>query len=101
MRQRDTKGRFVPGNTASKGHGRPPKEREERFYEITLNAVTYKDWDAIVKKARDQALRGDAVARKWLSDFLVGVPEQPISGGLSIVVNWDQVNGNGTSDNYD
>ena len=88
---RDNRGRFTKGNSG--GPGRPPKEREERYYEITMTACTFDDWQVIVKKAVDQAKRGDAVARKWLSDFLVGVPEQPISGGLSIIIDWDNVNG--------
>ena len=97
MRERDEKGRFVNGNGASRGHGRPPKEREDRYYEITMSACTFKDWEAIIKKAVDQAKRGDGVARKWLSDFLVGVPAQPITGGLQIIVDWDQANGNGNN----
>ena len=78
MTERDEKGRFVNGNGASRGHGRPPKEREDRYYEITMSACTFKDWEAIIKKAVDQAKRGDGVARKWLSDFLVGVPTKSI-----------------------
>ena len=53
-----------------------PKERETKFYEITLTAVTFDDWKAIVTKAKDQAKRGDAVARKWLADYLMGPPVQ-------------------------
>lgn len=74
MTERDEHGRFVAGNSASPG--RPPKKREERFYEITLSACTYDDWAEIVKKAVAQARRGDAVARKWLSDYIIGPPTQ-------------------------
>jgi hypothetical protein len=78
MTERDARGRFVAGNGASKGNrgGRPPKKREERYYEILISSVTFEDWKAIVKKAADQARRGDATARKWLADYIVGVPEQ-------------------------
>jgi len=56
--------------------GRPPKKREERFLEITLSTVTYKDWKEVVKKAIEKAKRGDPTARKWLSDYIIGPPTQ-------------------------
>ena len=34
------------------------------------------DWRAIIVKAVSQAKHGDAVARKWLSDYLMGTPPQ-------------------------
>jgi hypothetical protein len=71
---RDANGRFTNGNGG--GPGRPPKEREERFLEITLSAVTYQDWRDIIKKAVDQAKRGNPQARKFLADYLLGVPKQ-------------------------
>ena len=76
MTERDEKGRFTSGNSASKGHGRPAREREDRYYEITMTACTYKDWQDIVSKAVSQARRGDSVARKFLADYLVGPPPQ-------------------------
>lgn len=77
MTDRGPDGKFMKGHSG--GPGRPPKEREQRYYQITMNAVTFEDWEAIVKKAAKQAKAGDAVARKWLSDFLVGVPEQNVN----------------------
>ena len=74
MAERDEKGRFIPGNKASPG--RLPKEREERYYEILLSTVTYEEFKAIVNRAKEQAIKGDAVARKWLADYLVGAAIQ-------------------------
>ena len=74
MTERDEQGRFISGNSG--GPGRPPKKREERFLEITLESCTFADWRAIVKKAVDQARRGNATARKWLSDYVIGPPTQ-------------------------
>lgn len=90
MAERDAKGRFVKGHTISRGNngGRPPRKREERYYEITVGACTFENWEGIVKKAVQQALRGDNVARKWLSDFLVGVPEQPHKIDAELIVNF-------------
>jgi hypothetical protein len=71
------KHKFEIGNPG--GPGRPKKEREVRFMEITLSAVTFEDWQKIVEKAVIQAKRGDNAARKWLGDYLVGVPVQRIA----------------------
>ena len=74
MPARDDSGQFAKGNPG--GPGRPKKEREERFYEITLTVVTFEDWKSIVWKAVADAKRGDAVARKFLADYLMGPPVQ-------------------------
>lgn len=68
--ERDEKGRFVKGNTGSPG--RMPKTREIKFYDLTVSAISEQDWLDIVDKAKRQAKTGDAVARKWLADYLVG-----------------------------
>lgn len=92
MAQRDDKGRFVKGNKASPG--RPPKEREIRFYEITRSAVSDDDWTNIVQTAVRMARNGDAQARKWLSDYLLGLPQQSLelsgknSGPIELVVTY-------------
>ena len=75
--ERDEHGRFVKGVG---GPGRPPRAREERFLEITLEACTFEDWKAVVKKAVELAKRGDATARKWLADYLIGPPAQRQGG---------------------
>lgn len=75
MNNRDEKGRFIKGNKANP-NGRPSKPREQRFYEITLSAVTTEDWKAIIGKAVEQAKRGDYQARKFLAEHLLGLPVQ-------------------------
>jgi len=62
----------VSGNPA----GRAPKAREERYSEILISSVTFEVWEQIVKKAAEQAKKGDQAARKWLADYLVGPPVQ-------------------------
>lgn len=90
MADRDSSGRFVKGHGG--GPGRPKKERDERFLEITLAAVTYDDWKGIVKQAVIQAKRGNKDARRFLADYLLGKPEQKheIGGrdGGPIVLSW-------------
>jgi len=87
---RDEHGRFVPGNGG--GPGRPSKSRETRYLDVLLNTVSFEDWKEIVSKANEQAKRGDAVARKWLSDYLIGAPVQrtEVTGaeGGPLVVKW-------------
>ena len=72
MATRDENGRFLKGH-APMG-GRPPRAKEEMYYRILMTACSKKDWEAIVAKAVEQAKRGDAIARKWLADYLVGPP---------------------------
>ncbi len=86
--ERDEKGRFVKGHTGM--GGRPPRAREERYYEILMSSVSFEDWRKIVQRAAEQAKRGDGAARKWLSDYLVGQPEQDtnVNGALEITVRY-------------
>ena len=63
------KGGFKKGQSGNP-NGRPPKAREERYYEIAMNTVTFARWKKIIIKAVEQAERGDSTARKWLSDYL-------------------------------
>jgi len=79
-RERDANGRFTNGHQVNKGktnnpNGRPPKKREERYLEIARSTVTFKQWGSIVKRAADDAEKGDAQARKWLSDVF-GIIQQ-------------------------
>lgn len=90
---RDENGRFIKG-VSGNPNGRPKKERELRYYEIMQTTCTFVEFKAICQKAVDQAKRGDAVARKWLADYLIGAPAQKhelsgIDGGeLVINLSW-------------
>ena len=80
---RKANGQFEPGASGNP-NGRPKKEREERFLEITLSAVTYKDWREIIKRAVEQAKKGNPQARKFLADYLVGTPVQKSDIDLNV-----------------
>ena len=84
MAERDEHGRFKKGEYKG-GPGRPTKEREIKFYEVTLSSVSLDDWKVIVKKAVDQAKSGDGVARKWLADYLIGEPEKNVNLKTDII----------------
>lgn len=90
MAKRDENGRFVKG-VSGNPNGRPPKRREERYLEITLNTVTFGDWKEIIKRAAMEAKRGDAQARKWLSDYLLG----PAKERLDITTDDESLNDGG------
>ena len=78
MAQRDSNGRFVKGNTAAQGGngGRPRRSVEEKYIKALSRSVTMKDWDKIITVAVQFAKAGDARARQWLSDYLIGKPIQ-------------------------
>jgi len=77
MVERDESGKFIKG-VSGNPQGRPKKEREERFYEITLSTVGFEDWKAIIQKAVKQAKSGDSMARKFLADYIMGPPVQRV-----------------------
>lgn len=89
MAERNEKGQFVKGEYKG-GPGRPPKEREDRYYSILMTACTYADWQRICEKAVSQAKMGDDKARKWLADYLVGAAEQRlnITSTGELVIKW-------------
>jgi len=94
VKHRDEKGRFVKGNPGNpQAKGRPKKEREERYYEIAISAVTFPDWKKIIQKAGQQAKSGDAAARRFLADYLLGKPAQEVRletrGDMAIMLQWD------------
>lgn len=70
---RDAKGRFVKGHEPITP-GRPKKSREERYLDILVSTVTEEDWEEIILRAVVDAKRGDATARKWLADYMIGPP---------------------------
>jgi hypothetical protein len=92
---RDEHGKFIKGAPGI-STGRPPKEREVKFYDLTVSAISDADWVAIVNKAKAQAKSGDSVARKWLADYLMGVPSQKMEltgkdgSKLNINLSWEE-----------
>jgi hypothetical protein len=72
---RDEKGRFIKGISGNP-KGRPARDIEENYRAIMLDAVSPEDWRTIVLKAVDQAKRGNGLARKWLADYIIGLPVQ-------------------------
>lgn len=82
---RDSNGRFGKGHQG--GPGRPKREKEAQYLQMLTDTVTPEKWQAIVNKAYEQAAEGDQAARRWLSDYLLGPPQQDFVGDVRIV--WD------------
>src|SRR5688500_7808981 len=69
-------GRFGPGNKAGKGN--PNNRKAQKLRNEILRAVSVADWRAILRKAVDDAKAGDAVARTFLANYLVGKPAETV-----------------------
>ena len=74
---RDEQGRFIEGNPGSPG--RPPREREEEFLDAAKAAVSIEAMAGIFAKATQQALDGDASARRFVCDYLLGKPREHVT----------------------
>ena len=74
---RDANGRFLPGHPGLGGRPRRPVEHE---YMATLaDAVPLELWRKIAARAAEDAAAGDAKARRWLSEHLLGREPAPLT----------------------
>ncbi len=74
---------FAPGNKEwqkrkTQSPGRKPKPIEERYAQAFRACVTYDDWCTIIGRAVTDAKDGNKDARVWLTENLIGTPEQRI-----------------------
>ena len=68
-------------------HGTASHTRTEGSYMATvLDTVTLEDWRGVVTSALQRAKNGDAQARHWLGQYLIGKPEGRAPTPLTIVV---------------
>ena len=74
MAQRNEKGQFAAGNKASPG--RKPRPAEVNFLNILKECITADDWRKVVNTAVSLAMAGDAKAREWIGNYLIGKPPQ-------------------------
>lgn len=86
--------KFLPGNPG--GPGRPKRSTEEKYLKKLTSTVTIQEWKEVILTAVEQAKGGDAQARRWLSEYLMGRP-QPIpeqarqEEDTKIVIEWIDV----------
>lgn len=75
MADREGNGRFAKG-VSGNPRGRAPRAVERKYLEILKSVCTPDEWRAVCMVALVAAKAGDAVARKWISDYLLGTPVQ-------------------------
>ena len=82
---RDKAGRFTKGHPGNpNATGRPKRKTEDEYLLALQKCVKPEDWKAICQRAVIDAKKGDRSARQWLSDYLLGKPQQFVdvtSGG--------------------
>jgi len=98
---RDPRGRFVKGCS---GNPKGAAINQFRYLKKMGAAVTASDWRAVIDKALEQAKRGDARAREWLSEYLMGKPPQQVDidasdGLIQFIVRYAPDRDDGLSDN--
>jgi len=67
------------------------RRTEGDYMGVMLEAVTLDDWRAVVNNAKTLAQAGDAQARAWLAQYLMGKPAGSAPTPLTVVV--QQLNG--------
>jgi hypothetical protein len=67
---RDGNGRFAAGNPG--GPGRPRRAAEQDYLIAVSEAIPPERFRKIAERAAEDAEKGDAKARQWVSDFLLG-----------------------------
>ena len=67
------------------------RRTEGDYMSVLLEAVTLDDWRAVVNNAKTLAQSGDAQARAWLAQYLMGKPAGSAPTPLTVVV--QQLNG--------
>lgn len=67
---RKSNGQFDTGNKYAVG--RPKRAVELDYLRALSEVVTLETWHDICMRARDDALNGDARARAWLAQYLIG-----------------------------
>lgn len=78
---RDEKGHFVKGH--EKIGGRKSRAVEVAYLKIFKETVSPVDWKAIIERTIKDAKVGDATARKFIADYLIGAPVQKVDTNIS------------------
>lgn len=74
-RQRDAQGRFLPGNTVSKGYGRPPRALEEQYMAALVQAMSVERFLQVSSVHAARAEAGDLATFRLFVRHLIGMPK--------------------------
>lgn len=80
-KSRDSRGRFLAGNSISHGHGRPRKEQEQAYLLAFQKGLSDNDLTAVVKAIVKQAKGGSVAAARLLIENCIGRPATRIEWG--------------------
>jgi hypothetical protein len=64
------------GKLARQSSTKKLSTKNEEFRTLTAETVKKEDWIEIINKAVEQAKAGNAGARAWLGNYLLGIPRQ-------------------------
>ena len=81
---RDTHGRFVPGNPG--GPGNPYASRASELYRAAMDAITPEHVRALIRKAIKMGLEGDVQAMKFAMDRVIGRPKEASPDAAAIAI---------------
>lgn len=77
----DKDGHFRPGNP---GGGRKRAVTQYSYLKATVETCSVDDWQAIVRKAVENAKEGDSAAREFLARYLMGAPRHVSPTALDV-----------------
>lgn len=63
------------------------RRTESDYMAILLDTVTLDDWQDVIANTLELAKQGDAPARAWLAQFLMGKPVSKAPTALNVIVN--------------
>lgn len=81
MPERDSKGRFLPGNGVAKRtqfNGPLSSDIRHTYFEKFIRKLTVTKWNKLVDKHIDQAIKGDVKSARLIFDYALGKPTQRI-----------------------
>lgn len=82
--QRNEQGRFMVGNHF--GKGRPPRATEAGYLAVLMQACDLETWRSVVNRAIEDAQSGDAQARAWLANYLLGAAKATAPTATTVIV---------------
>ncbi len=84
--QRDSRGRFAPGNKG--GPGNPFARKTAGFRQALLDAITAEDLHTIARQLIQQAQQGDVAAARLVFSYAIGKPDRAVDPDTLDLQEW-------------
>ncbi len=72
-------GRWKKGTPPPNPAGRPRREVEAEYLDVTIASVSKEDWATVVRSMISRAKAGDVAAARWLADYMLGKPTERLN----------------------